>query len=162
MSKCSWWVCSKERTAKSPFCSKGCANKHRVDLRRREVKYRLVVMAGGKCGKCGYNKCLEALEFHHRDRTLKATTLGSGNTPAWSLLAEEVKKCDLLCSNCHRELEAEPFEERWEIVRHRVESGTVRSLTARKLLSIDKDRARTKLSAAHSRVTVSGIAGYKK
>lgn len=57
---------------------------------------------GGKCIKCGYNKCIDALEFHHRE--------GKEESPAyiicrWSLERAKIEldKCDLLCSNCHRE-----------------------------------------------------------
>ena len=36
-----------------------------VTKRRRELKHKLVEYKGGKCEKCGYNKCIGALEFHH-------------------------------------------------------------------------------------------------
>src|SRR4051794_19716719 len=40
--------------------------KERVSEWRRRVKRRLVTEAGGACLICGYDKCLAALEFHHR------------------------------------------------------------------------------------------------
>jgi nucleoside 2-deoxyribosyltransferase len=56
------------------------------------------------CKICGYNKCGAALEFHHRDPELKTAQIGRYlwviHTP--EALAE-IAKCDLLCSNCHRE-----------------------------------------------------------
>ena len=32
---------------------------------------------GGKCERCGYNKCIEALEFHHVDETTKNPNFSS-------------------------------------------------------------------------------------
>jgi hypothetical protein len=31
----------------------------------------LIGIKGGKCEKCGYDKCLDALEFHHIDQKWK-------------------------------------------------------------------------------------------
>lgn len=128
MRKCKWWGC--ERTCEDQFCSQSCGNKYRVDLRRREVKYRLVQLAGGRCVRCGYGKCIEALEFHHRDPSTKRFAFGSGDTPSWHILVEEVAKCDLLCSNCHREVESEPFRERWAAVFERVAERAVQAHAA--------------------------------
>lgn len=58
---------------------------------------------GGKCIKCGYNKCLKALEFHHLDPTQKDFTISNDHFKLLEAV-EESKKCILLCSNCHREL----------------------------------------------------------
>ena len=59
---------------------------------------------GGKCQKCGYNKCEDALCFHHRDPNMKDFNLsiksGSCN---WEKYKKEAEKCDLLCANCHIE-----------------------------------------------------------
>ena len=73
---------------------------------RRRTKEALVEYKGGKCVRCGYSKCIDALEFHHRDPSKKDFSV-SGKT--WSLerLKKEVDKCDLVCSNCHREIHAE-------------------------------------------------------
>ena len=70
---------------------------------RKRKKVELVEYKGGKCEKCGYSKCVNALEFHHLDPNEKDFGI-SGKT--WSLerLKKEVDKCILLCSNCHREI----------------------------------------------------------
>lgn len=34
---------------------------------RKRIKQELVNYKGGKCQICGYNRCNEALEFHHLD-----------------------------------------------------------------------------------------------
>jgi hypothetical protein len=59
---------------------------------------------GGKCLLCGYNKCPRALEFHHRDANEKTFDLSSA-CRGWNKIKIELDKCDLLCSNCHREIE---------------------------------------------------------
>ena len=38
---------------------------------RKRNKERMIKCMGGKCQICGYNKCNEALEFHHLDELLK-------------------------------------------------------------------------------------------
>ncbi len=76
----------------------------KVSEHRLRNKKRLVKLKGGKCIVCGYNKCLAALEFHHRDPSKKRFCVTMTNmTKAWSKVLKEAEKCDLLCANCHRE-----------------------------------------------------------
>ena len=72
---------------------------------RRKIKEELVAYKGGKCERCGYNKCINALEFHHLDPTKKDFTI-SDSTKHYSLedMKKEVDKCILVCANCHREI----------------------------------------------------------
>ena len=58
----------------------------------------------GKCIICGYNKSLHALTFHHRNPEEKEGTVGQMLDWSWDKLKAELDKCDLLCSNCHKEL----------------------------------------------------------
>jgi len=94
------------------FCSKKCKNIYNVGLykndvveRRRQKKIKLVEFKGGKCERCGYSKCIDALHFHHPDE--KNFTISSHMDKSLELLIEEVKKCQLLCANCHAEAESE-------------------------------------------------------
>ena len=74
---------------------------------RRCVKRRLVERAGGACALCGYDRCVAALQFHHRDPSTKRFAIGGrGLARAWDLLVAEADTCELLCSNCHAEVEA--------------------------------------------------------
>ena len=68
------------------------------------IKYK-----GGKCIKCGYDRCYSALEFHHRDKTQKEFCWSQMRNKAWATIIRELDKCDLLCANCHRE---EHFDKR--------------------------------------------------
>lgn len=79
----------------------------RVGRRRRIIKSKLVAEAGGKCLICGYNRCQRALEFHHLDPRTKEFHLGyAGATRSLARARAEARKCILLCSNCHAEVEA--------------------------------------------------------
>lgn len=73
---------------------------------RRERKQALIALLGGKCVRCGYARCVAALEFHHRDPAAKKFNVSVENIlRRWEIVLEEAQKCDLLCANCHRELE---------------------------------------------------------
>lgn len=66
-----------------------------------KIKKLLVEYKGGKCIKCGYDKCLRALSFHHiRDKKFTISQYKFG----LEKMKEEVDKCLLLCANCHMEL----------------------------------------------------------
>lgn len=75
---------------------------------RKERKQKLVNLLGGQCCLCGYSKCLKALEFHHKymdEKKEKGFGLSTnGMLGSWDKLLEEVKKCILVCANCHREI----------------------------------------------------------
>lgn len=69
-------------------------------------KLELIKMMGGKCSKCGYDKNIAALDFHHLNPKEKSFQLDArhlSNTHMEKIM-EEVKKCVLLCANCHREI----------------------------------------------------------
>ena len=58
-----------------------------------------------KCEKCGYDKCPEALDFHHIDPNEKEGQIARMITSSYGLdkVKDEIKKCIVLCANCHRE-----------------------------------------------------------
>lgn len=75
---------------------------------RKERKAALVEMLGGSCNRCGYDKCNRALDFHHKDPATKRFSISNyGMCRKWDDLVAEVKKCELLCRNCHAEIEDE-------------------------------------------------------
>lgn len=61
---------------------------------------------GGCCSKCGYNKCIDALEFHHIDSTTKKFSISNTGNHGIDDLKKEAEKCIILCANCHREVHA--------------------------------------------------------
>lgn len=79
-------------------------NVEAVQRRRYKIKEKAVEYLGGKCCKCGYNKCLGALDFHHKDPSKKEFRIAESNTKSWDRTKKELDKCILVCANCHREL----------------------------------------------------------
>lgn len=72
--------------------------------RRFENKERAIRLLGGKCSKCGYSNCLDAIEFHHINEEEKDASICEILDLIWGKKIEkELEKCKLLCSNCHRE-----------------------------------------------------------
>lgn len=71
---------------------------------RLKIKLEAINYLGGSCRNCGYNKCVAALDFHHRDSKNKEFNITGGNMRSFPKLISELDKCDLLCANCHREL----------------------------------------------------------
>lgn len=87
------------KKSKKRHCS-SCTNKRSMIC----IKQILVEENGGKCSKCGYDKCQAALDFHHIDPSQKEMNLAmSASTKNINKKREECRKCVLLCSNCHRE-----------------------------------------------------------
>lgn len=74
-------------------------------LRGLKRKLYLINLRGGGCERCGYNKNISSLEFHHKNPNDKESQLDmrklSNSTMKYIL--GEFDKCLLLCSNCHKE-----------------------------------------------------------
>jgi len=75
---------------------------------RRNTKAKMIHAMGDGCQICGYNKCNDALDFHHLDPNEKEFGFGKlrANPQAAYKIANELKKCILLCSIHHREYHA--------------------------------------------------------
>ena len=79
------------------------------EIQRRKIKERkklLVEMLGGKCESCGTTK---NLQFDHIDPTTKSFSIAKKYM--CPIVFEEVKKCQLLCFNCHLEKTAEDLKQ---------------------------------------------------
>ena len=94
----------------------------RASERRKSLKVRAVEHMGGKCRICGYDNPV-ALQFHHCDPRLKDFAIS--NRMSWAAIEAELKKCVMLCANCHIETHAgehpeylvsedEPLFDDWE------------------------------------------------
>ena len=55
------------------------------------------------CAICGYNRCNNALEFHHGNPKDKKYLISKERIQGKDLV-DELNKCILLCANCHREI----------------------------------------------------------
>jgi len=80
--------------------------------RRKKIRRNLYAKYGSKCQSCGYDRSLQALQFHHKDRNAKK--LFRKNYPKYlfnsiDILKKEIEQYPerfiLLCANCHAEVE---------------------------------------------------------
>jgi hypothetical protein len=78
----------------------------RVSARRRRLKEQVVRDAGGRCAGCGYDRNLAGRHFHHVDPRQKRLAVAAHGARSLDSLRHEVKKCVLLCANCHAEVES--------------------------------------------------------
>lgn len=85
---------------RADYLKKAVAKRRRV-LRKKAVEY-----AGGSCNMCGYDKCVEAFDFHHKKKKEKKSCgiPQSSMTRSWEKIRVDVDSCILVCANCHREL----------------------------------------------------------
>lgn len=77
-----------------------------VHKRRKKIREMALEYKGSGCELCGYDRCSEALEFHHNSSNKDFSISDRGYTRSWKKVKEELDKCLLLCANCHRELHA--------------------------------------------------------
>jgi hypothetical protein len=84
------------------------ANSEKVKKWRKKIKERMVEAMGGKCQCCGYDRAHSALAFHHLDPTIKDFGFGSiiARPQSWEKIVAELRKCILVCHNCHFEFHA--------------------------------------------------------
>jgi hypothetical protein len=80
----------------------------RVKAWRHRTKQKMVDAMGGACQCCGYDTCKEALAFHHIDPEHKDFGFGNlrANPAKWEKIVEELRKCVIVCHNCHSEIHA--------------------------------------------------------
>ena len=91
-------------TRLAAYCKK-CANNITTE---RMIKFKLkcIEYKGGKCIICEYNKYYGSLEFHHLDPKEKEYTISHLRSNGFNdKVRQELDKCILLCSNCHKEVE---------------------------------------------------------
>jgi len=97
-------------------CSSESIQRKRYRLKEKAVEYK-----GGKCEICGYDKCIDALEFHHKDPYQKDFGISAkGVLRKWDIVKEELDKCICVCANCHREIHyLKKIERKNEILSHK-------------------------------------------
>lgn len=92
-----------------------------VARRRKKIRDQAVEYKGSKCMFCGYKKCQAALDFHHLDAKKKEFGLSrNGITRSWEKTKQELDKCILVCSNCHREVHAGILQPSVEILKSKL------------------------------------------
>ena len=103
------------RGRQQKYCTRKCKNddgNNRFQsyalqqARGRKRKLDLLRLKGSRCRRCGYDRNYSALEFHHRNPDSKEFQLDlrSLSNRSWNNILGEAGKCDLVCSNCHKEI----------------------------------------------------------
>jgi hypothetical protein len=97
-------VCSREADRKSYKKTFSEQPKIRLD-RNKSTRLRKMEWLNNHrkpgCAKCGESR-IHVIDFHHIDPSQKEFSIGD-NQANYEMLKEEIKKCVLLCSNCHRD-----------------------------------------------------------
>lgn len=85
-----------------------CGKCHNKDVYDRGKKKRLEFISkfGSKCHRCGYSEFPCSLHFHHLNKNEKDPNFQQSRGWAVERLDEELKKCVLLCANCHAAVHA--------------------------------------------------------
>jgi len=79
------------------FRSNKCSTARRKRKTLREFTTRVKMRFG--CRECGYKKHPAALHFNHLNQETKSTNVSRIST--WMKLKNEIRKCEILCANCH-------------------------------------------------------------
>jgi len=76
------------------------AKNRKIQIREDFQNYKKTL----KCKKCGEDRWY-VLDFHHREQNQKEFNIGLmiRDSKSFKDILEEIKKCDVLCANCHRE-----------------------------------------------------------
>lgn len=104
--KCS--RCKKDKNKKlfynnCTFCKK-CSHDYKIDKNRKR-KISFINLFGGECKRCKLkleDTIPSVFEFHHVDPKQKDPNIVGFVRKNINLTLEELKKCILVCANCHR------------------------------------------------------------
>ena len=78
-------------------------------MKLRRIKRRLKIIAhlGGKCSICGTDKNLEINHINPKEKTYNIGKIQDG---VWEKILEELKKCELLCKDHHKEVTKQQYK----------------------------------------------------
>ena len=134
----------KETKSKSSGLSKGLssveyqkqyAELYKVEKNNRDKARRLlkkkkaIALLGGRCKRCGLeSEHTTVYDFHHTDPFNKGKDIKGGSDfmrKAWERIEAEIKKCILLCANCHRIEHSDPNSEFNVLLRQKEQHETI-------------------------------------
>ena len=78
-------------------------NKLRMDKRRKELREFSAELKSVPCMDCKKQYPYYVMDFDHRDGSTKEYNISQMRFSSKEKFLEEASKCDIVCSNCHRE-----------------------------------------------------------
>lgn len=95
----------KRREAEKRYYYKNLELYKEKNVKRKKMLLDFVNSLKNKpCMDCGREYPPYVMDFDHRDPKLKINSIARGIRDMWSQkrILSEIKKCDLVCANCHR------------------------------------------------------------
>jgi hypothetical protein len=98
----------KKKWNKEYYSSHKFSEKQRIINRKNRIREWILEYKSGLVCICCGEKTTACLDFHHLDQSKKEKSLGFARNQGWGKerILKEMKKCIVLCSNCHRKLHA--------------------------------------------------------
>ncbi len=87
-----------QASGRQPRCAVCCKSHNK--RRKLERRLKIIEQFGDICYDCGEIYHPAMYEFHHVEK--KSFNIASNLTLSWNKLNKELKKCVMLCANCHR------------------------------------------------------------
>lgn len=115
-------------------------------IKKWSLTKRAMDFLGGKCNHCDENH-IAALSFHHLDPKEKEFNVCKLMSKTWEELEGELKKCILLCENCHRKyhFNQKRFDENYEEICKRASGEKIRKISVCKRWSLEENNLLIKL-----------------
>lgn len=99
-----WGMSGKHEDWRSPdkfHAAKKRNHNHKVRLKKIRRRWLNIYKVRKGCSLCGYNENSAALQFDHLDPSIKVRDVSNMITMKLKRLMDEVRKCRVLCANCH-------------------------------------------------------------
>lgn len=97
-----FYRCGKTKSGKTRYANECIECRKKREKERYDTFYNEMKKYRTKCAKCGESKWY-LLEFHHKEPEEKEFNISQWRKREIKLAIEEIKKCDVLCKNCHAE-----------------------------------------------------------
>lgn len=97
-------ICQREYKLKDYYKNKKSYIDRNINTKKRNKEYILEFKSSNPCSNCG-EEDPRCLDFHHIDPKSKVLEVSKlAHNGCIDLVKLEIKKCIMLCANCHRKL----------------------------------------------------------